>query len=368
MINKERLLNTLLDLLKIDGPAQRERPVADYLINYFKKLGLNAEEDNAGSKVEGNAGNLYIYIPGDEKYEPIALLAHMDTVRSTHGLSPIVTDTQIKTGGTTILGGDDCLGISLICELIQNLKEKKISHCPIEVVFTIAEEIGLLGIKNIDLNRIKSKTAFVLDAGGGTGKIVSRAPSLERINITVKGKSAHAGACPEKGVNAIAIAAHAISKIKQGRVSKETTLNIGKIAGGEATNIVPEIVNIEAEARSFKTEELEKQIKNIEEQFKLSADGFGGEVEFSHRLSFSTFEIPENSVPVKMAVSGAKRAGIDYKITQTGGGSDANVLNLHGISSIALGIGYYDEHTNNEYISLEDLYKSLEWLTEIVKV
>jgi len=367
MINKKRLLKTLLDLLKIDAAALCERPIADYLIEYFKKIGFNLEEDDSGTKIEGNAGNLYLYIPGDEKYEPIAFLAHMDTVKSTKGMEPIITEEYIKTDGTSILGADDCLGVALMCELANFLKENKNKHCPVEMIFTIAEEIGLLGIKNIDYKKIKSRTAYILDAGGEAGKIVSRAPSLERINILVKGKSAHAGAFPEKGINAIAIAAKAINNIKQGRIDSETTVNLGKINGGEATNIVPESVSIEGEARSFNSEVLNEQVKNIGKQFQLAANEFGGDIDFSHRLSFKTFDLPEESHPVSMAVNAAKKIGLDYKITQTGGGSDANVLNLHGINSIALGIGYFNEHTNNEYISIKDLYNSLEWLIEIIK-
>jgi tripeptide aminopeptidase len=367
MINKKRVLQTLLDLLKIDGPALCERPIADYLIKYYKEIGIKLEEDDSGNKIEGNAGNLYCYIPGDEKCEPIAFLAHMDTVKSTKGMEPIVTDEHIKTDGTAILGADDCLGVALMCELAHFLQETKTNHCPVEMIFTIAEEIGLLGIKNIDYKKIKSKTAYILDAGGEAGKIVSRAPSLERIKIIVKGKSAHSGACPEKGINAIAIAAKAISNIKQGRIDSETTLNIGKINGGEATNIVPESVSVEGEARSFKPDVLNEQVKNIEKQFQCAAYEFGGEIDFSHRLSFSTFDISKESLSVELAVEASKKIGLEYKITQTGGGSDANVLNLHGINSVALGIGYFNEHTNSEYISLEDFYKSLDWLVEIIK-
>lgn len=367
MINKTRLLNTLLELLKIDGPALCERPVSDYLKKYFKEIELDLEEDDTGSKIDGNSGNLYLHMHGIGD-SSVAFLAHMDTVKPTFGLEPIVTDNNVRSNGKTVLGADDRLGIALLCELVKYLKESKIKHCPIEIIFTVAEEIGLFGIKNIDYNRIKSKIAFVLDAGGSCGKIVSKAPSLERMNITVKGKASHAGSSPEKGVNAIAIAAKAISNIKQGRVDQDTTLNIGKIEGGTATNIVSDKVKIEGEARSFNPSTLTEQIKNAEVQFLTAADEFGGSIEFDHKLSFSTFNLDKESQPVKMAVSAAEKKGIPHKITHTGGGSDANILNAHGIISAGLGIGYFEEHTNNEYISLKDMYNSLEWLIEICSV
>lgn len=367
IINKKRLQNTLIDLLKIDGPALKERQVADYLKAYFWKIGFCPEEDDTGNKIDGNAGNLCVYVPGAVRCESIAFLAHMDTVKPTNGLEPVITDTHIKSDGRTVLGADDRLGIALLCELVQSIKESAVEHRPLEIIFTVAEEIGLLGIKNIDYNKIKSKNAFILDAGGAAGKIVTKAPSLERINVVVKGKSAHAGSCPEKGINAIAIAARAINGIKQGRVDDETTLNIGKIQGGEATNIVPDMVTAEGEARSFNAETLTKQVDNVEAQFLKAADEFGGKIEFFRKMSFSAFNLDKESMPVKLAVDAAKKINLPYIITHTGGGSDANILNTHGITSAGLGIGYFDEHTNNEYISLKDMYNSLEWLIEIIR-
>lgn len=348
------MINTLLELLKIDSPARCERQVADYLIKYFEKLGYKLEKDSTG--------NLYLYIEG--KGEPIAFLSHMDTVSSTKGLEPVVTDTHIRSNGNTILGADDKAGIALMCGLVKHLKEE---HRPIELIFTVSEEIGLLGIKNIDYNRIKSKMAFVLDSGGPVGTIVTKAPSLERIDIILKGKAAHAGAEPEKGINAIAIAAKAISNIKQGRIDKETTLNIGKIQGGTATNIVPDLVTIEGEARSFNPNMLNSQVKEVEEKFNSAVKEFGASMEFKHRLSFSTFNLDKESPPVRLAVSAAERLGINYNIAYTGGGSDANILNSYGIQSVGLGIGVFDAHTDRENVSLNDLYKGLEWLIEIVR-
>lgn len=367
MIDRLGLLNTLIELLKIDSPSRYERPVADYLIKYFKNIGLDIKEDDTAGKIDGNAGNLYLRIDGDYSSSSIAFLAHMDTVGPTKGLEPIISDTHIHSNRDTILGADNCAGIALICELVRFLKKSEIKHCPLEVIFTVSEEIGLLGIKNIDYNNIKSKMAFVLDAGGPAGTIVTKAPSLERIYVTVIGKSAHAGAEPENGINAIAIAARAINSIKQGRIDSETTLNIGTIQGGTATNIVPDKVIIEGEARSFKSEILTEQVKNLEDKFHSAAKEFSGSIEFNHRLSFSAFNLDKNTQPVRLAISAAEKSGIKYDITYTGGGSDANILNTHGITSVGLGVGVFDAHTNRENVVLEDFYKSLEWLIEIVR-
>ena len=367
MRNETRLLNTLLYLLRIDAPAKHERPVADYLIKLFRGLDIQLQEDDVGSKIGGNAGNLYVKVKGTIDAEPIILFAHIDTISSTKGLEPVVSEKEICSDGKTVLGGDNRAGAALICELIRFIKENNIEHGPIEIIFTVAEEIGLFGVKNIDHNKIQSRIAFVLDAGGSVGAIVSKAPSLEKISILIKGKSAHAGAEPEKGINAIAIAGKAIAGIKQGRIDSETTLNIGKIQGGEAINIVPEEVFLEGEIRSFNTGVLQNQVELFKKKFQETSNEFGGKVDFNHKLSFSTFNLGKESKPVALAVKAAENLGIDYKITHSGGGSDANILNAHGIDSVGLSIGVFDAHTKNEHILLKDLYTSLDWLIEIVK-
>jgi len=361
-MNKQRLVNTLMDILKIDSPAKSERVVADYLIEYFRTIGIQLVEDAAGEKIGGNSGNLYAFIPGDSAVEPVVFLAHMDTVAPTFGLHPKLDESFIRSDGNTVLGGDDKAGVAVLCEMARIISEATMRHRPVEIIFTIAEEIGLYGIKHFDHSKIKSKFAYVLDTFGPAGNIITKSPSLERISISILGKAAHAGSKPEHGINAIAIAADAISKIKQGRIDEETTLNLGTIKGGEATNIVPHRVEIAGECRSFNKEKLDEQIKIVEHDFLESAKKFGGEIEFSHRLSFTTFNINEESQAVQIAVNAARRVGLKHNITKTGGGSDANVLNLNGIQSVVLATGYYNEHTNQEYISLDDLYKCLEFV------
>jgi len=367
MTDKERLLTILLELLKINGPSKKERPVADYLKGFFANLGITLREDSAGDKFGGDTGNLYGFMPGAEDCSPIAFLAHMDTVRPTKNIRVITSAREISTDQTAILGADDRAGIALICAMAEGLIKNKIKYPSIEIIFTPAEEIGLFGIKNIDYKKIQSVRAFVLDAGGHAGTIVSRSPGMESISLQIKGKSAHAGAEPEKGINAIAIAGKAISGIKQGRLDAETTCNLGKIQGGEAANIVPALVSIEGDVRSFNTKHLEKQVNLIQQVFQNAAKKGGGEIVFSHKQGFPAFDIKRDTDIVSLACRSAKKIGLNYNITHSGGGSDANIINGYGISSICLGIGSFDAHTEHEYILQDEFYTALNWVKEIIK-
>lgn len=367
MNNKPRLLATFLSLIKIDGISRLERQVADYLIGYFRKLGISVTEDNAAGKIDGNAGNLYLKLPGNVSGKSLLFIAHLDTISSTADLKTVVTKDRVCSDGQTILGADNRAGVCLLCELVRYLKENSIEHGPLEIVFSVAEEIGLYGAKNFDYAKIESKTAFVLDACDRTGVIVTRAPGRDNIAVNIQGKSAHAGVDPEKGINAIAIAARAINNIKQGRVDNETTLNIGKIRGGQATNIVPEHVVLEGEIRSFRKNKLNRQREKISQKFQQAASEFGGRVDFRHEISFESYNLRKNAQPVILAVKAAETVGLNFKITQSGGGSDANVLNKQRIASVGLGVGAGNAHSTEEYLSLPDFYQAFDWLLEIVK-
>ncbi len=368
MNNNSRLLDTFLSLVKIDGISRLERQVADYLISYFQKLGIAVTEDSTAGKIDGNAGNLYLKLPGNISSKPLLFLAHMDTITSTADLKTVLTADRVRSDGQTILGADNRAGICLMCELVRYLIKNNIGHGPIEMIFSVAEEIGLYGIKNFGFSKIESKSAFVLDACDRTGIIVTRAPGRDNIAVNVQGKSAHAGADPEKGVNAIAIAARAISTIKQGRIDSETTLNIGKIRGGQATNIVPEHVALEGEIRSFNKTKLNRQREKINQKFQRAAGEFGGKADIQHELSFETYNLRKNAQPVVLSVEAAETIRLDYKITQSGGGSDANVLNKQGIASVGLGVGAGNAHSTEEYLSLPDFYQAFDWLLQIVNL
>ena len=127
------------------------------------------------------------------------------------------------------------------------IKEQNQSHGMLEILLTVGEERGLLGSRNFDYGKLEADFGYILDSSGSPGAIITAAPAQNILNITVKGKSAHAGFEPELGVNAIRIASEVISRLPLGRIDEETTSNIGIIEGGKATNIIPDSVFIQGE-------------------------------------------------------------------------------------------------------------------------
>ena len=85
-----------------------------------------------------------------------------------------------------------------------------------------------------------------MDTAGVIGAITYWAPTDVFVTVRIHGKKAHAGVEPEKGINAVKVAAEAIAAMPLGRIDEETVANIGTITGGEARNIVPGEVVLKA--------------------------------------------------------------------------------------------------------------------------
>lgn len=367
MVNRTRLVDEFLELVKIDSLSGKERQMCDTLKRKLENMGYMPVEDDAGEKTGGNSGNIICTVKGNKSVPAILITAHMDTVVPGIGKKAIVDRDIIKTDGTTILGGDDASGIAIILETIKLLKEENISHGDIHIVFTVAEEIGLLGAKNLDYSKIHAKYGFILDSDGRVGCAAVKAPSHNKINVVIKGKAAHAGMEPENGISAFSIMSHAIANMKLGRIDEETTANIGIIHGGTATNIVCDRVEIEGEARSRQQDKLQAQTEHMRQCFEQATEKFGGQVEFNYEVEYPAFNIPLDSEIINIMKSAATDCGIEFEAVVTGGGSDTNVINSKGIEAVDLSIGMTNVHSVNEQISIKDMTDAVTYLIAIIQ-
>src|SRR5918998_1431735 len=263
MINQERIKNLLLELVRIDSTSRKERDVAQRIKQYCEEMGAEVFIDDAGEKVGGNTGNVIARFPGTiPTAEPIMMSAHMDTVVPGRGVKPIVEGDIIRTDGSTVLGGDDKSGCSVIIETVRCLQEQNIPHAPIDAVFSICEEVGLLGAKHLDLSKVRARYGLVFDSDD-PGFLFTRGPSANHFEFKIFGLESHAGVAPEQGISAVRIAAEAIMNMKLFRIDEETTANIGVIRGGEATNIITNLVTLRGEARSLREEKLVAQTDHM---------------------------------------------------------------------------------------------------------
>jgi tripeptide aminopeptidase len=376
MIQHERMIDSLLDLVKIDSQSKEELAVAQRLMSHLQALGADVRIDDAGARVGGNSGNVVARLSGTApNAAPLLLSAHMDTVPPGNGVKPVRLADRIKTDGTTVLGGDDKSGLAVILEVLRVVKENALPHGDLEIAFSICEEIGLLGAKNLDVSALRAREAIVLDSTHSS-LCFTQAPSADHFEFTVHGLEAHAGVAPENGISAVRVAAEAIAAMPLGRIDPRTTSNIVIVSGGLATNVVPNECVVRGEARSLDDATLDATTAAIRRCFQeaaaratTSVDGklHRAWIEERSGREYESMNVPDSDPLVQALLAAAKTAGRSVTTASIGGGCDANVFNRRGIRAVNFGTGMRDIHTVNEWLDLEDFYACADVVLELVR-
>ncbi len=361
--NVNRLVDLFLQLAKINALSGNEKPLADFIKSFLEKFGYYVIEDNAKEKTGSSTGNLICKVGSGGDF---VLLSHMDTARPTVDVKPIIKEDRIESSGDTVLGVDNRAGVSILLFTLERIAKEKTPVKDFTVAFTTCEETTLYGSQYLGVNG-DIKKGFIFDSGYRPGNFIYSACGALGFNMKIIGKASHSGIAPEKGINAMQIAAKAISKLPLGRIDKETTMNIGILKSGSAVNVIPELAELEGEVRSF-------DLKKAESYFNLLVDTFSGEVkhakakmELKSFWDFMPYTIPEHSNVFNETVHALKAVGLKPTPKISLGGSDANSLNARGIQSVNLGIGAQNPHANDEFIFIEDLVKSAEIAFELVR-
>lgn len=368
MINQERLIDEFMELVRYPSTSGNERVLADVLIDRLRAIGLEVIEDDAGQKLGWDVGNIIARWPATVPGKQTLLFcAHMDHVPPGENIEPYIRDGAIYSKGETVLGADDKAGIAPILEALRVISEQGMPHGGLEILFTVGEENGLNGVKYMEPALLQANLGYVLDTNGDVGKIIIQAPFQHDITAIIYGQAAHAGIEPEKGINAIQAAGAAVAQLKIGRIDAETTANVGIIKGGIATNIIPEHVEMQCEARSLQLGKLEEQVKHMRETFEQVAGSWGARADVTVENQYRGYALAEQSPVVRLAVQAAQKIGVPPLLCTTGGGSDANFLNHYNIPTTVLGVGMRNVHTTEEYIYIADLVATTEYVLAIIQ-
>lgn len=366
MINKERLLSTFLDYVRIDSESCHEKAMAQRLTADLTAIGCEIYVDDTMDKTGSDTGNVFATLPGTAPGEPIILCAHMDTVVPGKGVEPVVEDGIVRSEGETVLGSDDKSGVAAIVEAMRTVVEQNIPHPTIQAVFTVCEEIGLYGSRYMDYGRLTAKKAAVLDSGG-QGVVVVCGPGQYKIKATVIGRSAHAGSAPQTGISAIQVLCEAVSNMKLLRIDEETTANIGSIHADYPTNIVAERATMEAECRSRDAAKLEEQAEHMESCLRVACEKYGATLELERTKAYDAYCHDEMDPFIQQVSRAMTAAGLTPALRASGGGSDANNLCRQGITALVVGSGMDKVHTTHEQIAVADLENTARMVLELIK-
>ena len=369
-------VSLLLKLLEIPGTSGLEKPVLDAVLKEALAAGLPQDAyhfDQAHVKAKnGECGNLIITLPGTKRGPRRLLMAHVDTV-------PLCLDAKPKLGGDfifsesdkTALGGDDRSGTAVILSTLLRILREKPETPPLTFLFTVQEEIGLVGARHVSKSKLGDpKLCFNFD-GGPPNLVITGATGDVHIDIVIHGVASHAGARPEMGVSAVVIAGLPIADLQQngwlGLIEKPDgsgTSNLGFINGGAATNVVTDYIEIRGEARSHDPEFRQKIVDAIEAAFtKAAADvtnqeGRAGSIEYTHRLKYEAFRLNEDEPAVTAAAAAITATGLEPVEKISNGGLDANWITSHGLPTVTLGCGQEHIHTVAERLHVPSFHQA----------
>jgi len=339
------MVDLFCEMVRIDSESGNEAGFVEHM------KGVLAEELGAETVLDAH-GNLIARVParGTTASTPIMLVSHADTVKPGAGIEPVIDGGVIRSAGDTILGADDKAGIAEIIEAVRTAERRP----PVEVVLTLGEETGLSGSRNLDLDKLAARTAFILDAEE-LEEVIIGGPTYVSLDIEIHGRASHAGMYPEKGISAIRVAANAIHNMPEGRIDPETTANLGIIEGGLVRNGVPDTVRIKGECRSLDHEKAMRQAATMRRAFEEAAASAGATVTIEETLSLRAAQISADTEVVKRAADALRSEGITPDTKVITGGTDALILTNRGVEAIALGVGVVDAHATSEHVAVADM-------------
>jgi tripeptide aminopeptidase len=350
-----RVVETFFDLVRIDSPTGSEKACAEYCATRLESLGFSVRFDESAEQTGSDTGNLIAELPGTAS-GVLALSAHMDCVDPCLGVEPRVVDGLVVSTGETVLGADDKAGLAAALEAFERLVEGGGERPTLKAIFTVKEEVGLVGAKHLATEEVGCDLCLVLDAEGLPGAIVTGAPFHYTFKAAFHGKASHAGVAPEEGTSAVAMAAHAIEMMRLGRLDEHTTANIGSIKGGHATNVIPPRCDVTGECRSLQRPVVEALRAEMDQALRSAAEDAGGSVDVTWNLEYEGFDLADDDALVALVTSACRDVGLAPSTYQTGGGSDANVLAGKGVPVLAIACGMQGVHSTSEQLALADLY------------
>ncbi len=371
--NLNRATDIVMEMMAISGKTGNEAEVVEYITQKLLAAGAPADAiqtDNAHKRtaIASNTGNLILKLPGTIRGPRRMLSAHIDTVPICVGSKPVKKGRTVHAADpTTGLGADDRAGATVILCAALEILENNLPHPPLTFCWFIQEEVGMQGARYVAKSALGNpKLAFNWD-GGSPNHLSVGATGAYRTHVTINGLASHAGGAPEQGISAIAIAARAIAAldkkgwhglVKKGK--KEGTSNVGFINGGEATNVVTDLVELKVEARSHDAAFRTQMQSEIEDAFHKAVGevtnvaGNTGSVTIDSNLQYESFVLADDEPCVLAAEAAIQDISLEPIRSVVNGGLDANQLVERGIPSVTMGCGQRAPHTVNETLDLED--------------
>ncbi len=367
----------LMRLLSVEGVTGKEKAIGEAVADALKQAGVPAsairyDDANTRIPVPTETGNLIVDLPGTRPGPRLLFSTHLDTVPLCAGAKPRREGDRIVSDGTTALGGDDRTGCAVLVVVAETLLKHNLPHPPITLLFTVREESGLHGSRELDPKDLGDSVAMCINVDGqAPADLIIGAVGQENWEVEITGKASHAGVAPEKGISATMVGALGLVEARRegwfGKVQKPTgygSSNIGIFGGrdgaaaGDATNVVTDYAFLKGEARSPDAafavaigDGYRAAFAKAQAEVK-DHEGDTAKVKFTQTTAYPPFRLDDTAAVVKRATRALEALGIVPNYVFSNGGLDANWLDKHGIPTVTIAAGQAEIHTVKEYVNL----------------
>ncbi len=348
---RRRLHEGFAALCRIASPSGHERACAQAVASELRSIGVEVTEDGAGAALGGDCGNLLARLPGRGDGW-LLFCAHLDTVPLDAPVDPVIRDGAWQNANAGILGADNKVAVAALLALARRLVAAP-AQVGVELLFTVGEERGLAGAKELETGQLHSSLGFAFDSASAFGGVIVASPTNYRVAAELIGAAAHAGLRPESGRSAILAAARAISSMRLGRLDAQSSANIGTISGGSAGNVVAERCRLVGEARSLDPARAEQISSEMVACLTDAANDPECEcdLDVTVELEFDGYRVRPSSPEVALAFAALRACGHEPVPITSGGGSDANALRARGLGVLNLANGTERNHEPGERVA-----------------
>jgi acetylornithine deacetylase len=377
-IDRNDAIALLSDLVRIPsvnprmGGGSGEREIARYLVERLRGAGLTP----AVSEVQPDRPNVLATLPGQPGGRHLLLEAHMDTVSPSHGQADPFTP---RLEGDRLYGRGACdtkASIAAMFLAMQSVLPVQGRKATLSLAFTMGEELGHEGVAHLVASGFRADGAVV---GEPTGlDVIAAHKGVIRWRLIAAGRAAHS-ASPEDGLNAIFKMAKLIRGLEERLIPRlaerahpllgSPTLSVGRIAGGQQVNVVPDRCVIDVDRRTLPGEtwrEVREEVEGLHGALSAEDPHLEVIIEEPYQITGPLETSPD--APIVRAAREAVRC-VDglHPVRGVSFCTDAANLSAAGIPSVVLGPGNIDQaHTSGEYVEIQQVTKAAAIFREMI--
>ncbi len=346
--------------------THNERVFCEYMERELAELGIPFERQELDHQIVTDGWNILAKVPGKPDKKPFLFVFHLDTVAPGNNVESYIENGRIQSRGNSVLGADGKLAIAVVMEAVSRLLHAGKINRPVEMLFTVCQELGLLGAKYADYSKIDSEEAIVIDHYV-TGEVLMRTPSRMYLHVELIGQEAHVIRDPELGINALKTAAEIIHQIPTGQVSEDQTINIFDFVSLSQSNAIPKYARFDVEIRSFGQELLDRTRESLQKIIRETAVRMGCRYNIQEEMDLPETDYSRNEDMLKRLEHIYEMTGLQMKPARSFGILDATCTNRLGIRTIPIGMNIYYSHSTREYVEVKDIKTMLDLVENILQ-